>query len=57
MLLVVLWLMASSTQGDPQYGIDKLKEAAQLDNTNPEIDIQSWYLLSETGKRKRRCSR
>ena len=29
----------SSQQGDPQYGIDKLKEAATLDKTNPAIDI------------------
>jgi cytochrome c-type biogenesis protein CcmH/NrfG len=28
-----------SQQGDPQYGIDKLKEAATLDKTNPAIDI------------------
>jgi len=28
-----------SNQGDPNYGIDKLKRAAQLDPTNPEIYV------------------
>ena len=29
----------NSTQGDPLYGIEKLKKAAQLDIKNPDIDI------------------
>ena len=29
----------SSTQGDPNYGIDKLKQAAAIDPKNPDIDI------------------
>jgi cytochrome c-type biogenesis protein CcmH/NrfG len=29
----------SSTQGDPNYGIDKLKQAAQIDPKNPDIFI------------------
>jgi len=29
----------SSEQGDPNYGIDKLKQAAQIDTKNPEIYI------------------
>ncbi|MBA4196068.1 MAG: hypothetical protein C0459_00810 [Chitinophaga sp.] len=29
----------SSKQGDPNYGIEKLKQAATLDLTNPDIDI------------------
>ncbi|HEX5151514.1 MAG TPA: tetratricopeptide repeat protein [Parafilimonas sp.] len=28
-----------STQGDPNYGIDKLKQAAQIDPKNPEIYV------------------
>ena len=29
----------NSKQGDPHYGIDKLKQAAQIDPKNPEIYI------------------
>ncbi|MBS1626530.1 MAG: tetratricopeptide repeat protein [Bacteroidetes bacterium] len=29
----------SSKQGDPNYGIEKLKQAAAIDLTNPDIDI------------------
>jgi len=42
----------SSQQGDPQYGIDKLKEAAQLNITNPDIDINLGICYLKQGSDK-----
>lgn len=42
----------SSKQGDPQYGIDKLTRAAQLDTKNPEIDIQLGICYLKQGSEK-----
>jgi len=42
----------SSQQGDPQYGIDKLKEAAELDKTNPDIDINLGICYLKQGSEK-----
>ena len=42
----------SSAQGDPQYGIDKLKEAAELDKTNPDIDINLGICYLKQGSEK-----
>jgi len=42
----------SSTQGDPQYGIDKLKEAAEIDKTNPDIDINLGICYLKQGSEK-----
>lgn len=42
----------SSTQGDPQYGIDKLKEAATLDQKNPDIDINLGICYLKQGSDK-----
>lgn len=42
----------SSQQGDPQYGIDKLTRAAQIDKTNPDIDIQLGICYLKQGSEK-----
>jgi tetratricopeptide (TPR) repeat protein len=42
----------SSQQGDPQYGIDKLTRAAQINKTNPEIDIQLGICYLKQGSEK-----
>jgi len=42
----------SSKQGDPQYGIDKLTRAAQLDTKNPEIDVQLGICYLKLGSEK-----
>src|SRR3954451_1712909 len=42
----------SSTQGDPQYGIDKLTRAAQLNTTNPDIDINLGICYEKLGSEK-----
>lgn len=38
--------------GDPAYGIEKLNKAAEVDKTNPEIDIQRGILYSKMGSER-----
>lgn len=42
----------NSQQGDPQYGIDKLTRAAQLNTTNPDIDINLGVCYLKLGSEK-----
>ena len=39
----------SSQQGDPNYGIDKLKQAAQIDDKNPDIYINMGLCYRKLG--------
>jgi len=42
----------SSKQGDPQYGIDKLKQALDIDKTNPDIAINLGLCYLKQGSDK-----
>jgi tetratricopeptide (TPR) repeat protein len=42
----------SSQQGDPQYGVDKLKRAAEINTTNPDIDINLGICYLKQGSDK-----
>jgi len=41
-----------SQQGDPQYGVDKLTRAAQINTTNPDIDINLGVCYLKQGSEK-----
>lgn len=42
----------SSQQGDPAYGVEKLKRAAQINTTNPDIDINLGICYLKQGSDK-----
>jgi len=42
----------SSKQGDPQYGVDKLKQALDIDKTNPDIPVQLGLCYLKQGSDK-----